>query len=115
MSGLGVAGLVTMGVGGAAMIGSLIVGLMANDSYASLEAACPMHVCLTDHSAEASSGRTLALTSTVLLFAGAGLAAAGVVLFAIGLGEHPADHASTGTLEILPGPGEAGLSARLRL
>ena len=115
MGGLGVAGLVTMSVGGAAMIASLIVGLMASDSYATLEAACPMHVCLTDHSVEASSGKTLALSSTVLLFVGAGVAAAGLVLFAVGLGEHPADRASAGTLEIMPGPGEVGLSARLRL
>lgn len=69
------------GVGAAMMIGGAITGALAMSSQDTLESTCPSRACPPgyDFEAEASNGRTLAITTDVLLFGGGAVLLGGVV------------------------------------
>ncbi len=97
-------GIITAGVGAAALIGGVITGVMANGQFADLETACPNRVCPSQTALDQrNSVDTLATATTGLLVAGGVLAAAGVTLFFVG---HPREE----TVQIAVGPRSASLS-----
>jgi hypothetical protein len=68
--------VVLIGTGGAALLASLFTGLGAHGIYTSLESDCKNNICSSDKADSISSGKTLAVVSTVLT--GAGIVAAGI-------------------------------------
>lgn len=68
--------VVLIGTGSAALLASLFTGLGAHGIYTSLEDSCPNNICSGDKEHRISSGKALAIVSTVLT--GVGVAAAGV-------------------------------------
>lgn len=97
-------GFVTAGVGGAALVGGLITGLMASSEYDQLALDCPMMRCTTQAQLDRrSSVDTLSATSTALFISGGVLAAAGVVLILVG---KPREE----TVQVSVGPRHVGLS-----
>lgn len=78
-------GAVLAGVGGAALIGGIITGVMASSSYSELETACPNGVCRTQADLDLRNNvDTLAGATNGLLIGGGVLAAAGVVMIIVG-------------------------------
>lgn len=78
-------GFALAGVGGAALIGGIITGVMASGAYSDLQAACPNNVCRTQ--ADLDQRDTvdgLAGATNALLIGGGVLAAAGVVMIVVG-------------------------------
>lgn len=97
-------GIITAGVGAAALIGGVITGVMANGQFADLEAACPNRRCPTQAALDQrNSVDTLAGATTGLLVAGGVLAAAGVTLFFVG---RPREE----TIQVAVGPRSVDLS-----
>jgi hypothetical protein len=105
-------GVVTMAVGGAAVLGGLVFGALANTKKADVEALCPSYAdldiprCTSADATELNnSAKTLALVSSVLTFAGFGVGLGGVALFLLA--------PRNGQVSFAPGPGLAGLSIRV--
>jgi hypothetical protein len=97
-------GFVTAGVGGAALLGGVIAGLMASSEYDSLVGACPNMRCSTQSQLNRrDSVDSLASTSTALFVSGGVLAAAGVVMILVG---RPREE----TVQVAVGPRHVGLS-----
>ncbi len=97
-------GIITAGVGAAALIGGVITGVMANGQFADLEAACPNRRCPTQAALDQrNSVDTLAGATTGMLVAGGVLVAAGVTLFFVG---RPREE----TVQVAVGPRSIGLS-----
>ncbi|UJR85691.1 tetratricopeptide repeat protein [Sandaracinus amylolyticus] len=78
---------VVAGVGAAMMIGGAITGAMALSSQDTLDSTCPDRACPPgyDFESEANDGRTLALTTDVLLIGGGVVLAGGIVWLVIDL------------------------------
>jgi hypothetical protein len=97
-------GIITAGVGAAALIGGVITGVMANGQFADLETACPNRRCPNQAALDQrNSVDTLATATTGLLVAGGVLAAAGVTLFFVG---RPREE----TVQVAVGPRSVELS-----
>jgi len=78
-------GFAVAGVGGAALIGGIITGVMANGAFSDLQTSCPNNVCRTQ--ADLDQRDTvdgLAGATNALLIGGGVLAAAGVVMIIVG-------------------------------
>ncbi len=102
VGGIGVAGLIVGGV----------FGGLAASAASKLKSSCTNNVCVTaaDQSSLASAN-TKALVSSIGLGAGAGLAAAGVVLFLVSRPGAPRDEAPRAAQIVLSfGPQGGGLS-----
>ncbi len=69
-----------LGVGGAAIVASLITGGVALDQSNQLATRCTDFVCDPSDAALIESADTLSITTDVLFFTGLGVAALGVVL-----------------------------------
>jgi hypothetical protein len=110
-------GFVAAGVGGAALIGGIVTGLMAKSSESKAKDQCQDKVCPTKAASDFDSAASLATVTNVLLIGGGVLAAAGVTLVIVGgkgNGDQPPKPASAPRLEVVPavaGNG-AGLFAR---
>ena len=115
-SGLRTVGFVALGVGGAAIIGGVVTGLMAKSSESSATDQCKNKVCPTAAEADFDSASSLATMTNVLFIGGGVLAAAGVTLVLVGGkgGSEPAKPASLHHLELTPAVAAngAGLFAR---
>jgi hypothetical protein len=104
-SGLRTVGFVTLGVGGAAVIGGVITGLMAKSAESNATKQCHDKVCPTAASSDFDSASSLATVTNVLFIGGGVLAAAGVTLVIVGGsggGAQPAKPASVPRLEVSP-------------
>lgn len=78
-------GFVLAGVGGAALIGGVITGVMASGAYSDLQTSCPNNVCRTQADLDQrGTVDTLAGATNGLLIGGGVLAAAGVVMILVG-------------------------------
>lgn len=109
-------GFITLGAGGALGVGALITGLMAESRYRSLEDNCDGTRCSLELEGDASSGRTLAIASTVLTGVGVAAIVTGAVLVIVGSKrsrdrEEPTTEAG---FFIDAGPGQIGLSGGVR-
>ena len=112
-SGPPIAAIVTMSAGGALGVVALITGLLAHGTYSDLQTACPDGLCPPDRASDLSSGKGMALASTVLT--GLAVVAGGVGLVLLLLGD--SDEAAPATrarLELAPGPAPLGATARVR-
>jgi hypothetical protein len=97
-------GFVTAGVGGAAIIGGVITGLMAKSASSKATDQCQDKVCPTKAESDFNSAQSLATVTNVLLIGGGVLAAAGVTLVIVGgkSAGGPAKPASAPRLELTP-------------
>jgi hypothetical protein len=77
-------GFVGLGVGGAAIVGGVITGLMAKSKESSATDQCHARVCPTKAESDFDSAHSLATVTNVLFIGGGVLAAAGVTLVIVG-------------------------------
>ncbi len=77
-------GMVSMGVGGAMLVGGVITGLMGKSKLSRLESDCPNKRCAPDKQGDADSIATLQTTTNVLWIGGALVAGAGAAMFFVG-------------------------------
>jgi tetratricopeptide (TPR) repeat protein len=108
-----VPGWVLIGTGGAALVGSLVTGLMASSKHSDLEQACPKGVCAASEQDTIDSAQTLAVVSTILL--AVGVVAGGVGTTFLFLGDDDAgatEHAGL-RLRVTAGPTPLGAGAHL--
>lgn len=109
---ISIPGVVTLSIGGALGIAAIITGAVAHSTYESLSAACtPEGLCPADRQGDIDTGNALAITSTVLTFTSIAALGVGVVLMIVDSGGGSSEHAG---IELIPGPGEVGLGARVR-
>jgi hypothetical protein len=116
-SNLRLIGFVTAGVGGAAIIGGVITGLMAKSAESTATDQCKDKVCPTKAASDFDSASSLATVTNVLLIGGGVLAATGVTLVIVGGsggGSQASKPASLPRLEVAPAVAAngAGLFAR---
>jgi hypothetical protein len=109
-------GFVAAGVGGAALVGGVVTGLMAKSKDKKATDACTNNVCPTSAEGDFDSAKSLATVTNVLFIGGGVLAAAGVGLIIVGgktSGENPKTAASAPRLRLTPlaGADGAGLFA----
>ena len=115
-SGLRTVGFVALGVGGAAIIGGVITGLMAKSAESTATEQCQDKVCPTAAESDFDSASSLATVTNVLWIGGGVLAAAGVTLVIVGGssgGQEPPKAATAPRLRLTPalGPSGGGLVA----
>lgn len=103
------AGFVTAGVGVGALVGGVVVGLMAKGKESDAEKACHGLVCPTSAESKFDSAKSLATVSNILIIGGSVLAASGGGMIILGrpkAGEAP--KAARATLRLLPAVGRDG-------
>lgn len=108
--------IVLMGTGGAALVASLVTGLVAHADYKSLGRQCtPAGDCPPSAEDELDEGKTLSVLSTVLTIVGIAAAGTGGALLIIGAneaGEAGAPRGPTpGQVSFAPGPTPISASA----
>lgn len=105
-SSLRTVGFIVGGVGGAALVGGIVTGLMAKSASSKATDQCQNKVCPTKAESDFDSAKSLATVTNVLLIGGGVLAAAGVTLVIVGGksggGEQPGKPASAPRLELTP-------------
>lgn len=107
--------VVLIGTGGAALLASLFTGLGAHGIYTSLESDCKNNICSSDKESSISSGKALAVVSTVLT--GAGIVAAGIgttlLILASSHDDQPPPQSNFGfsSLRLTSGPTPLGVGA----
>ncbi len=109
--GVSIPGIAVLAAGGALGIVAIITGAVSHTMYEELTSTCPDRVCPAERQGDIDTGNALALTSTVLTFTSIAALAVGVVLLIVDSGGGGGEHAR---LELIPGPGEAGVAARVR-
>jgi hypothetical protein len=108
-------GFITAGVGGAALIGGIVTGVMANSASSRATDQCQNKVCPTKAQSDFDSASSLATVTDALLIGGGVLAAAGVTLVIVGgKGGSESKAASAPRLELAPSvaTNSAGFFAR---
>jgi len=113
LSPLAIAGIGTAGVGAAALVVGGVLGGLALGKHGELSDACDeTSVCPPSEQGNLDDFRTFGNASTGLFVVGGVLAATGVTLLVVGLGDEQADGPDTGlTLTPLAAPGFVGMSA----
>jgi hypothetical protein len=113
------AGIVMMGVGGAALVGSLVTFLIRNGKKSDLEAACPNYEtqpCKESSRSAAQDavdgGKTMSTLTTVFLVAGGVSLGAGVGLYLWGASSKEPGTPPTGSLALTPGVGRIAATWR---
>jgi hypothetical protein len=104
-------GFIAAGVGGAALVGGVVTGLMAKSKDKKATDACTNKVCPTSAEADFDSAKSLATVTNVLFIGGGVLAAAGVGLIIVGgssSAENPKAAASAPRLRLTPVAGTDG-------
>jgi hypothetical protein len=99
--------IILFATGGALAVGSIVTGILAKGEHSNAEETCSPN-CTDD---QLSTGRTLAITSTVLTGAAVVAASVGAVLF---FGASSNDHAATATPRVAVGATPQGVSATAR-
>ena len=94
-------GGIVLGVGAAALLASIVPGVMALDGASQLEAACPGGSCPPEEAGRIDDTHTLGVVTDVLWVSGAVLAAAGAALLLIGI----SSGGSSDTAAIVPSLG----------
>lgn len=115
MSPLAMAGIGTVALGGAALVVGGVMGGLALGKHGDLTDACDeASVCPASEQDNLDDFRTFGNASTGLLVAGGVLAAAGVTLLVVGLGDDGPDDAPDVALSFTPlaAPGFVGMWAR---
>jgi tetratricopeptide (TPR) repeat protein len=106
--------IVLMGTGGAALVASLVTGLVAHADYKSLVRQCNNHNCPPSAEDELDEGKTLSVLSTVLTVVGVLAAGTGATLLVLDAQNDDAPPAPRpGELSLGPGPTPASLRATL--
>jgi hypothetical protein len=106
--------VVLIGSGGAALLASLFTGMGAHGIYTSLESDCKNNICSSDKEQRISSGKALAMVSTVLTGAGivaAGLGTALLILAATNEDQPPQSNFGLAKLRLTGGPTPLGVGA----
>lgn len=105
--------IVLMGVGGAALVASLVTGLVAHGDYRSLERQCDDEgLCPREARDELDEGESLASASTVLAIVGVVAAGTGGALLIVGAQRAEAKQA--GEISLGPGPSLLSVSGTVR-
>ena len=78
---------ILMGVGGAMVIGGAVTGVMASSKHSELEKKCGDGPCDASLKPLADQGKTLALTTDLLMFGGLAVAATGGVLWFLNMSD----------------------------
>lgn len=86
--------IVVMSAGGAALIGGVVLAIVAGGRYSDLESACPGGICREDQQSDIDSLRTTALTADILMAVGGAALIGGVVWMLVGGDDEPEDSAS---------------------
>lgn len=112
---LGIAGISVAGVGVLAGIAAIITGVVALDTHSGLESRCGVGgtSCPAGYQSDVDLGNAMSVANTVLIPISLVALAAGVTMLVLDLTDGPSTPTST-TAAILPGPGDVGLSARIR-
>lgn len=106
--------IVLMGTGGAALVASLVTGLVAHADYKSLVRQCDGNDCPPEAEDELDEGKTLSVVSTVLTVVGVLAAGTGGALLVLGAqNEEPAPAPRPGQVRFAPGATPASLRATL--
>ena len=105
---------ILMGAGGAALIGSLITGLVAHGTHSDLSETCDNGLCPPSAQADIDSGESMALVSTVLMFVGIAAGGAGAALFILDQQDDQQPSPDRAGLTLAPGPTPLSVGARLR-
>jgi hypothetical protein len=106
------AGFVTLSLGGAALVGGVVTGVLAKSKSNSATGQCTGTVCPTAAESNFDSASSLAHVTNILWIGGGVLAATGLTLVLVG--SHRAEDApAAARVELAPllGPGNAGLFA----
>ncbi len=114
-SSLRTVGFITAGVGGAAIIGGIVTGVMAKSASSRATDQCQDKVCPTKAESDFDSASSLATVTNVLFISGGVLAATGVTLVIVGgKGGGDSKAASAPRLELAPAvaANSAGFFAR---
>ncbi len=98
------AGIVSMGVGGAMILGGVVTGLMGKSKLSQLESDCPNKRCTSDKQGDADSIKSLQTVTNVLWVGGVVVAGAGAAMFVIG-GKKPEEKAARIVPVVTPGGG----------
>jgi hypothetical protein len=103
-SSLRTVGFIALGVGGAAILGGVITGVMAKSAESSATDQCKDKVCPTAAESDFDSASSLATITNVLWIGGAVVAAAGVTLVLVGgpKGDAPPKAAQAPRLRLTP-------------
>jgi hypothetical protein len=104
-------GFIAAGVGGAALVGGVVTGVMAKSKDKKATEACTNKVCPTSAESDFDSAKSLATVTNVLFIGGGVLAAAGVGLIIVGgksSDENPKTAASAPRLRLTPVAGADG-------
>lgn len=105
------AGFVLMGVGGAALIGSLVTFLVRGSAKSDVDRQCHDNVCPTSLQDTVDRGKTMSTLTSILFPVGLVAAGAGVGLYVWGNSEKNAALPTTGLL-LTPAPGGAAATWR---
>lgn len=84
MSGLRIAGIVTAGVGLAALGGGAVFGILSQNEKKNAEKSCINNVCAEDSESDFDSAKTKATVANILFISGGVLAATGITLVIVG-------------------------------
>jgi hypothetical protein len=104
-SGARIAGVAFMGIGGAAMITSVVLGVVAKSNYNEAGNNCGASSCNSSGKSTIDDARSLGNLATGVFIGGAVVAAAGVVVFIVA----PSASRSSASASLRVGPGSAWL------
>ena len=108
--GISIPGIAVLAAGGAIGIGAIIMGVVSHSMYEDLQTVCSSGgVCPADRQADIDTGNALALTSTIFTFVSIAAIGVGIVLLIVDSG---GDGGEQARLELVPGPGQAGVGLR---
>ncbi len=114
---LAVPGWILVGTGGAALVGSLVTGIMAHGKYSTLSDECKGGVCTAlNAQSDIDSGKTLSVVSTVLMLVGVVAGGIGTALLVVDAGKNRAETAPPTAAvhaRLAPGPTPLGMGAAL--
>ncbi|UJR86166.1 tetratricopeptide repeat protein [Sandaracinus amylolyticus] len=106
-------GTITLAGSAAVAAIAIVLGVVAHDTYSTLEEQCVGGVCPGDLRDDRDTASALADASTALTFIAAAGGIAGVVLIVVAAVDD-APSPSSEHVELVPGPGDVGIGARLR-
>lgn len=107
--GISIPGIAVLAAGGAIGIGAIIMGAVSHTMYEDLQTVCSAGVCPAERQGDIDTGNALALTSTIFTFVSIAAIGVGIVLLIVDTGGGGGEQAR---LELVPGPGQAGVALR---